>query len=107
MGFNLKLLGAARISSAMVTPLYTASGAGAIVSNIRLVNVGGSSITINLFFRPSGQSQIRILDVNKSIAAGDPLVVSPDLTMAAGDAIELTTTGTPTLDWAVSGVEVV
>jgi hypothetical protein len=107
MPFTIKLLGADAISGAGTTALYTVPGSalGAIVNNVRLVNTGAAAVTVNLFFKPSGLSQVRILEKDKSIAAGDLLVVKPELTLAPSDRIELVTTGSPSIEYVVSGVE--
>ena len=105
MPFTIRLLGAYRVQGAATTPLYTASGSGAIVSNVRLANAGGSQITINLYFTPSGGTQWRLLKKDCPIAAGDVLLVKPELTMAASDKIELVTVAGTNLDYVVCGVE--
>ncbi len=107
MPISIKLLGAGAISGAGTTHVCTvSSGAlGAIVSNVRVVNTGVSAVTINLFYKPNGQAQVRILDKDKSIAAGDLLVVKPELTLAPSDMIDLVTTGSPSLEYVVSGAE--
>src|SRR5947207_9036395 len=105
MPFVIKLLGAGVTNAGSVTGLYTTSATAleAIVSNVRLVNTGGSSVTVNLFFKPSGGSQIRIWDKDKSVLAGDILVAKPELTMAPSDAIEVTTSAA--MDFVVCGME--
>ena len=107
MPIAIRLLGAGLINTATTTALYTAPGtvSGAIVNNIRLVNLAGSAVTINLYYTPSGGSQVRIWDWNKSIPANDITIVKPELTMATGDKIELVTTGTPNIEFVVSGTE--
>ncbi len=107
MPFTIRLLGAGGITGAGTTHLYPVPGtvSGAIVNNVRLVNTGAASVTVNLFYKPNGLAQVRILDKDKSIAAGDILVVKPELTLAPSDAIDLVTTGTPSLEYVVSGVE--
>jgi hypothetical protein len=107
MPFTIKLLGADGISGAGTTALYTVPGSalGAVVNNVRLVNTGAASVTVNLYFRPSGGSQVRVLEKDKSIPASEILVVKPELTMAPSDKIELVTTGSPSLEYVVSGVE--
>ena len=102
----LRLLGSGGITTATTTALYTVPGTvlGAIVNNVRLVNLS-ASVNINLYYTPSGGSQVRIWDWNKSLPANDIVVVKPELTMAPGDKIELVTTGTPSLEYVVSGAE--
>ena len=104
MPFIIKLLGAGPTNAGTVTGLYTVSATalGAIVNNVRIVNTGSAAI-VNLFFKPSGGSQIRILDKDKSVAAGDILVMKPELTMAPSDAIEVTTS--VAMEFVVSGME--
>jgi hypothetical protein len=107
MPITIRLLGANGISGAATTPLYTVPGSvlGAIVSNVRLANTGGSATTVNLFFTPSGGSQVRILEKDKSIPGLQTVVVKPELTMAPSDKIELTTVAGASLDYVVCGLE--
>jgi hypothetical protein len=108
MAMIIRLLGAGAITTAATTPLYSAPGTvlGAIVDNVRVVNLAGSSVTVNLNYTPSGSSSpVRILDWNKSIAANDLVVVKPELTMAPGDKVELVTTGSPNIEYVVCGTE--
>ena len=107
MALVIKLLKTGVTNAGSLTVPYSVSSPtlGAIVSNLRFVNTGGSAVTVNLFFRPSGGNQVRILDLNKSVPIGisSTLVVSPELTMATGDAIEVTTSAA--MDYVVSGME--
>ena len=105
MPFTIKLLDHG-ISNGSTKVLYTvdASALGAIVSNVRLVNTGGSAAAVNLYYKPNGGSQVRILDRDKSIPASEIVVVKPELTMAASDKIELVTTST-SVEFVVSGME--
>ncbi|MBI2927040.1 MAG: hypothetical protein HYY24_15200 [Verrucomicrobia bacterium] len=110
MALVIRLLGYGFVTNTAPPALYTVPTGtgvlGAIVNNIRLVNVSGAAGTINLYFTPSGGSQVRILDRDKQIAANDLLVVNPDLTMAPGDKIEADPTGGSIyVDYVISGVE--
>jgi len=59
---------------------------------------------VNLFLNPSGAvGQVRILEKDKSVPNGEILVVKPELTLAVGDAIEVTTS--VAMEYVVSGVE--
>ncbi len=104
MAFIIKLLGAGPTNAGAVTGLYTVSATalGAIVSNVRIVNTGSAG-TVNLFYKPNLGSQIRILDKDYPIAAGDIVVVKNELTMAPSDAIQVTTS--VAMEFVVSGVE--
>ena len=105
MAYVIRLLKADITNAGSVTNLYTASAPALAtnVSNIRFAYTSGASRTVNLFFKPSVGSQIRILDKDKSVANGDILLVKPELTLAAGDAIEVTTSAA--LEYVVCGVE--
>jgi hypothetical protein len=107
MPLTIKLLGANGISGAGTTPLYAVPGSvlGAIVNNVRLANTGGSTTTVNLYFKPNAGNQVRILEKDKPIPAGQVLVVKPELTLAPSDKIELTTVAGTTLDYVVCGAE--
>src|SRR5437660_159115 len=109
MAFIIKALGYGTLIVSGTADLYTVPAAksalviGAIVNNLRFVNTGASSATVNLFFKASGGSEVRILDKDKSVAAGIALVVTPELTMAPADEIHVTTSAA--MDYVVSGVE--
>ncbi len=105
MALIIKLLGAGATNAGTLTVPYSVSSpaAGAIVYNLRFVNTGGSNATVNLFFRPSGGSQVLIADQDLVVSASRTLVVKPELTMGTSDAIEVTTSAA--MDYVVSGVE--
>src|SRR5438874_6725579 len=105
MPFLIRILGLGATNAGSLTVPYSVSSpaTGAIINNLRFVNTGASSATVNLFFKPSAGSQIRILDKDKSVAAGDILVMKPELTMAPSDAIEVTTS--VAMEFVVSGME--
>jgi hypothetical protein len=109
MAFIIRLLGAGVTNAGTLTvPYSVTSGAsppllGAIVSNVRLVNTTLNPVTANVFCHPSGGSQVRISDKDKSLAAGDILTVKPELTMGVGDTIEATTSAA--IDYLVCGAE--
>lgn len=105
MALIVRLLGAGRTNAGGNSGLYTVSSPAlaAIVDNVRFVDPSGVSVTVNLFFKPNGGSQIRIWDRDKALSANGTLVVKPELTMAPGDAIEVTTSAG--IDFVVSGVE--
>ncbi len=107
MALVVKLLSSGPTNANALTGLYTVSSPalGAIVHNIRLVNTGSVAATVNAFVKPSGGSQIRILDQDKSVPVGigSALVIKPELTLGPLDAIEVTTS--VAMDFVVSGVE--
>ena len=104
MPFVLKLLKAAQSNNGLATTLYTVPAAtSAIVSNIRFVNTSAGSATVDLFFKPGGGTGVRILDKAKSVLANKLLLVTPELTLAAGDVIEATTS--VVMDYVVCGME--
>jgi len=108
MALLVRLLGADVKTASGNTAIYTVPStvSGAIVKSIRLVNTQASgAVTINLFFTPNGGSQVRILDKDKSIANGALLLFSNELTMAPSDKIELSTSGTTSIDYVVCGIE--
>ena len=73
------------------------------MSNVRLVNTGGSAVTANVYYRPSGGSAVRTSDKDKSIAAGPILTVRPEITMAVGDSTDVSTSAA--IDYVVCAVE--
>ena len=104
MPFVLKLLKAAQSNNGLATTLYTVPAAtSAIVSNIRFVNTSAGSATVDLFFKPGGGTGVRILDKAISVVANKLLLVTPELTLAAGDVIEATTN--VVMDYVVCGME--
>ena len=105
MALVVRLLNANVTNVNTNTVLYSASatGLGAIVRNVRLVNTGAAAVTVNLFFTPSGGGQIRILDRDLSVPVNEWAIVSSELTMGPSDKIEVTTSAA--MDYVVSGVE--
>lgn len=110
MALVVKLLnsGVTNINAATVLYSASSSGLGAIINNIRVVNTGTTvAATVNAFVRLGAGPQIRILDMNKSVAfsptPGSALVIKPELTLGPTDTIEVTTSAA--MDFVVSGVE--
>ncbi len=109
MPFTLKLLATGVVNHTAQTVIYTVpAGAtgGAIVSNVRFVNTTGSALTLNLSYNPvaGGAATVRLLELNKSIPAGDLVVLKPEITMATGDTLEAIASATG-IDFVVSGME--
>jgi hypothetical protein len=109
MAYLIRLLGAGATTGGSSIVAYSVSAAStppasaAILSNVRLGNTQGSAVTANIFYRPSGGSQIRIAEKDKSIATGSIFTVKPELTMALGDTIEVSTSAA--IDYVVCGIE--
>lgn len=105
MAFIIKLLGAGVTNSASAKQLYSAPStiSGAIVNNVRLVNPGGTNLTVNLFYKPATGGSIRLLGLNHTVSASACLVVKPELTLGPSDVIEVTTSAQ--MDYVVSGME--
>jgi hypothetical protein len=109
MAFLIRLLGAGATTGGSSIVAYSVSAAStppasaAIVSSVRLGNTQGGAVTANVFYRPSAGSQIRIAEKDKSIPSGAILLVKPELTMAVGDRIEVSTSAA--IDYVVCGVE--
>jgi hypothetical protein len=109
MAVRIRLLKADVTTAGSVIVAYevgaqaTPPASAAIVSNVRLGNTQGSAVTANVFYRPSGGSQIRIAEKDKSIASGGIHIVKPELTMSLGDKIEISTSAA--IDYVVCGVE--
>ncbi len=102
MALIIKLLCARSVNG--LQTLYSAtSPTSAIVSNVRLVNGGGSAVTANVYFHAGGGQQYRISQKDYSLPAGEILTVKPELTLAAGDYIESSTSAA--VDAVVCGAE--
>lgn len=99
MALIIRLLDAKQTNGGGATTVYS-STATTIVANIRLATRAANG-TVTLKFIPSGGSARQILDVNKAMTANDILIVKPEITMAAGDVIEATTS--VAMDCVVSG----
>jgi hypothetical protein len=101
MAFIIKLLCARTVNG--LQSLYSAtSPKSAIVSNVRLVNAGGSAVTVNVYFHGAA-GQFRINQKDYSLPAGEILTVKPQLTLGAGDYVESSTSAA--VDCVVCGVE--
>lgn len=109
MPLIVRILGNNVISGAGTTPIYTVPTTvlGAIVRNVRLFNrsTGAGSTQVNVFFTPSGGSQVRILDRDKAISNGAVEIIKEELTMAPSDKIEVTTASGADIDFVVFGIE--
>ncbi len=108
MPFILKLLATGGVTTSQASIYTVPAGAtgGAIVSNVRFVNTTASAITLNVFYNPvaGGAATVRLIELNKSVAPGDLLIIKPEITMATGDALEAIASATG-LDCVVSGIE--
>lgn len=108
MPITIKLLKADVLTTTVDADFYvvpsTATG-GAIISNIRIVNTGGTTKKVNMNYRSSGGTVVKIIERDKQVAAGDLVVVAPELTLAANDIIEAWGESGSTFDCVVSGIE--
>jgi hypothetical protein len=109
MALIVRLLGAGSASIGVTTSLYTVPTTGgvlgAIVNNVRLVNVGGANGTFNLYYKPSGgATAFRIQTREQALNTNKHIVIKPDLTMAPGDALQVVPSGSA-LEYVVAGVE--
>jgi len=104
MAFVIRILkhGATNAGSGTVVCSLTSPEVAAIVSNVRIVNNSGGSGIVNLFFKPSGGTQHRIYTRDFSLPMNEILVVKPELTMALGDTIEVTTSAV--MDYITCGM---
>jgi hypothetical protein len=101
MALIIKLLCARTVNG--LQSLYSAtSPKSAIVSNVRLVNTGGSAVTVNVYVNGTA-GQYRINQKDYSLPAGEILTIKPPLTLAAGDYIQSSTSAV--VDAVVCGAE--
>lgn len=82
----------------------TATG-GAIISNIRIVNTGLSTKKVNMNYRSAGGTVVKLIELDKQVAAGDLVVVRPEITLAVNDIIEAWGESGSTFDCVISGIE--
>jgi hypothetical protein len=101
MAFMIRLL-CAQSGSGLQTLYSVTSPKSAIVSNVRLVNTGGSAVTVNVYVNGAA-GQYRISQRNYSLPAGEILTLKPQLTLAAGDYIQSSTSAA--VEAVVCGVE--
>ena len=98
----------------VIYDLYTAANDSttrktAIVKSIRLVNISGSAVTVNLYFnRPNASGQYRrrqISPVDLSLLPGALYVDSDEITLEPGDRIQAKATAANAIQYLISGVE--
>lgn len=89
------------------TTLYTvATGVIAHVTQIILCNTSGSAVTVNIYVKMSGGTSRRIINKDKSLAAGESywLPIAPSaLRLSAGDLIEGDASSAAQIDYTISG----
>ena len=84
----------------------TPTAKAAIVKNMRFVNVGTGSVTINIWFkRAAGGTPYRILPKDVAIAPGQLLIDNEELTLESDDRIQGQVSSGGTVDYVLSGVE--
>ncbi|MBI2925115.1 MAG: hypothetical protein HYY24_05350 [Verrucomicrobia bacterium] len=107
MALIIRLLGAGSAPMDVTTTLYGVTGTGvlgAIVNNVRLVNVSTSNATFNLYYKPNGLPAIRIQTKEQALNINKHVVIKPDLTLGPGDALQVFPSSS-NLEFVVAGVE--
>jgi len=98
----------------VVYDLYTAANDAttkktAIVNTIRLVNISGSAVTVNLYFnRPNASGQYRrrqISPVDLTLQPGALYVDSDEITLEPGDRVQAKANTANAVQYLISGVE--
>ena len=112
MAVIIKALAQGQLPTSTTSPLYTAPPASpgparaAIVKNMRFVNVSGSSVTINIYFRRgSGGTFYRVLTKDMSVAAAQLVIANEEVTLEPDDRIYGTASAGTSVDYVFSGVE--
>ena len=89
------------------TTLYTVPGSTiAHITHVVLVNTSGGAITVNIYVKRSGSTSRRIIDKDKSIAAGASywVPISPSaLRLSAADVIEGDASSATSVDYVILG----
>ncbi len=84
----------------------TPAAKSTIVKNMRFVNVGSATVTINIWFkRGSGGTAYRILPKDMAIAPGQLVIENEEVTMESDDRIQGQVSSGGTVDYVLSGVE--
>ena len=103
MSVIIKSLGSGQLATSQGA-LYTATSTTAIVMTVRLVNIHTAAVTVNLYFKQSGNSR-QITPKDFTLAPGARLVVDEELTLGVGDSLEGKASSATKVDYVVSGVE--
>jgi hypothetical protein len=109
MAVSIKSLARDQLPTAQADLYQAPAGAtpkSAIVKNMRFVNVGSETATINVWFkRGSDGTAFRILPKDMAIAPGQLVIENEEVTMESDDRIQGQVNEGGTVDYVISGVE--
>jgi hypothetical protein len=110
MALAIKSLFKAQLGTTEADLYGPASGKAAIIKSIRLVNTGGSAVTVNLSVRRGATgSSFRILPKDLSLPSGGALIDDSEVTLEVvgtdRDFIRGFASAASTMDCVLSGVE--
>jgi hypothetical protein len=117
MAVTIKVLASNRLTSSAATKqLYLAQSTtpaqSGIVKTMRFSNVSGVTLTLNVYFQPSGSTYPtnarRILPKDLSLAVGATFIDDTELTLGPGDSIYAVGSAASGTNWAecvISGEE--
>lgn len=106
MTIAIKSLGDGQLAAG-IGDLYEAPTATqALVKSITQVNTHSSALTVNLYFKASGQTARRIIPKDYSLAASAKMeAIEDSITLEAGDKIQGSGGTASKVDYVISGVE--
>ena|SRR5436190_19251622 len=115
MAIQIKQLYKGQLGSTEADLYGPGSGKAAIVKNIRLVNTGGSAVTVNLFLKRAAAASgagggFRIAPKDMSLAPGAAFIDDSEVTLeyissSSIDFIRGIASAATTVDCVISGVE--
>jgi len=108
MAIIIKALSVGNISNTTDTDLYEVPPSkSAVVTSLRLVNIGSYTATTSVKVKPVGDTARAIDKPSNEVTASAVQLIEDPVTLGAGDKIQVTASGTSPfmLDWILSGVE--
>ncbi len=94
-----------QLASSVGDLLTVASATVDHITHIILTNTSGGAITVNLYIKRSGSTARRIIDKDKSLAAGASywVPITSALRLSAGDKIQGDASSGSVIDYTISG----
>jgi len=110
MAVDIKSLYKGQLGSSEGNLYGPASGKAALVKSIRLVNTGGSPVTVNLFVKRGSGSSYRVIPKDLSLAAGAAFIDNDEVALEYVDGSNIdylrgVASAATTVDCVISGIE--
>ena len=107
MAVSIKSIKDGAVSAGSLGDLVDSVAAGKtlVVKNMRFVNTGSASATLNVYFKHDTDTSRRIVPKDTVLPAGYSLVDDQEITLEEDDKIEGQVESGETVDYVISGIE--